>query len=134
MADQRKHSTARTIGLVPCPACRGVGGDCAVCSGGKRVTVDVAVSWTIEHGAEPSQLVGGQDHGEADISLLSAVASVLTKLAGDDSERARAISDRALTLKDIILDWRESEPSADERNDITSKVIGLHVALRALNS
>ena len=49
-----------------------------------------------------------------------------------EREGARALCERARTLRDTVLDWRECAPSADERDDITRKILGLHVTLSRL--
>jgi hypothetical protein len=62
--------------------------------------------------------------------LLNAIDAVLGKVGGlADPALAKTLTERAHTLKDIILDWASSPPSASERDDIASKVLGLHVTL-----
>lgn len=143
MAAENRKSAERTIGLVDCPACCGVGGACTVCSGGRKVTVDVAVAWTIEHGSQssmrppPPPSSGDKStsyEGEAaDALLLGAIATVLEKLDTVTNQGgARALAERALDLRRIILGWKTCVPSVAERNEVTSKVLGLHVALSRL--
>ena len=133
-AEQRKPSTERTIGLVPCPACRGVGGACKVCKGGKQVTVDVAISWTVEHGSQPSQPAPApRAPSEEDTLLLNSLNDVLEKLGQlEDQEATTELATRANDLKVIILDWQESAPNRDARDEVSKKVLGLHVALGRL--
>ena len=42
------------------------------------------------------------------------------------------MSDRASTLRDVILNWRYTQVTPDERETVTRKVLGLHVALSRL--
>ena len=137
-ANPEKPSGERTIGFVPCPACREGGESCSLCDGGKLVAVDVAIRWTVEHGSQPSLPPPPQkeEPSEADRLLLSAIASVVEKLAAAtglaDTEEAGNLAERARALRGTVEDWQEAEPSSDERDDITRKVLGLHVALSKL--
>ncbi len=65
--------------------------------------------------------------------LLSAIDFVLEKLAAAhdlvEPDERRALVERAKTLRGTVEDWREVAPTEDERDDITEKILGLHVAL-----
>jgi len=108
---------------------------CTLCHGGKYVTVDAAIRWKVRRDSQPSQPAPAVEKkpSECDSLLLSAIDSVLQKLAAvDGREGARALSERATTLRDTVLDWQECAPSEGERHDITGKVLGLHVKLGRL--
>lgn len=60
MTAPRRASGQHSIGLVPCPKCKGSGLDmhsgeplerltCDLCNGGRVVAVDVGIKWSLEH-------------------------------------------------------------------------------------
>lgn len=108
---------------------------CTLCRDGKYVTVDAAIRWKVRRDSQPSQPAPAVEPkpSESDSLLLSAIDSVLQKLAAvDGREGALPLSERATALRDTVLDWQECAPSEDERHDITGKVLGLHVTLSRL--
>ena len=133
-AEQRKPSTERTIGLVPCPRCRGGMKSCKLCGGAGRVAVDVAVSWTVEHGSQPSQPAPApRAPSEDDTLLLNSLNDVLEKLGQlEDQEATTELVTRANDLRVVIENWPVSAPSKDARDEVSKEILGLHVALGRL--
>ncbi len=81
---------------------------------------------TIERIARP------RANSEADALLLMSINYVLTKIAGGAERKGSELVERAYCLRDVVLDWQLSPPSDDERDDITAKVLELHIKLSAL--
>jgi len=97
--------------------------------------VDAAVEWAIAHGSKPPtsapESPGPESpaRGDSDAVLLNAIHTVLQQLRdAEDPERAKELADRAKGLKALILTWSHASPSREDREAITKKVLGLHVA------
>jgi len=137
MVGGRKSSTERTMGLVVCPACHGADVACELCRGVRRMKVDAAVQWAMEQGSKPPGSGPAPPKspalGESDSVLLNAIHTVLYQLHDvEDPERAKELADRARGLKALIHTWSQAEPTPADRETITKKVLGLHVALGRL--
>jgi hypothetical protein len=134
----RGTSGGHRIGLVECPACKADGPSkgCELCGGAGRVGVDAAIAWReARDSLLPADRTGSQASTADVLLLLDNVEIVLRAVATmPTSEEARALTERALSCERGVKAWTTAPPTRVECDAMTKRVLGLHIALRKMQS